>query len=282
MPSPRRTTQFWLQALLRRRSRVLSHGPLESEAVPFATEEERRAAIRFFNAALRAEESGYQKASELSGRFRQSDPDLSRVLDLYGREEAWHHELITALLPRLGGGVTPMGKVTRTFYGLYGRAKAMDTILLTNLMFETIGATTYRLALGTVAEPTLRSMLETLAHDEAFHVPLNVHFLREAASEGRAPSLRLKLIFRALHLSLLLLPWASRPKAQDFDRVGAITLSRAYADALFKVFDGAPELGLRLPNWPQRLLGWAERRFSQAQGEERPILESPTQTEIDA
>jgi rubrerythrin len=281
MAKARRTTQFWLEALERRRTRIETHAPLERAPIEFQSEEERIAAVRFFNAALRAEESGYSKASELSARFQETDPDLSRVLALYGKEEAWHHDLITELLPRLGGEVSNMGKVTRTFYRLYGRAKSMDTILLTNLMFETIGASTYRLALSTVKEPTLRSMLQTLAQDEAFHVPLNVHFLREVACHGKAPRWGLRLVFRTLHWSLLLLPWASRPKARAFDQLGAIALSKAYAEALHKVFDSAPELGLRLPRWPERVLGWAESQLG-SPAEVKSTLENPAHSEIDA
>ena len=70
----------------------------------------------------------------------------------------------------------------------------METIVLTNLMFETIGATTYRLALRSVKQPLARQMLTILTRDESFHVPLNVHFLREmlARHPGRS-RLRLKV-----------------------------------------------------------------------------------------
>jgi hypothetical protein len=256
MQPERRSTRFWLDALERRRPRMASHPIYGAGEIHFANERERNAAIRFFNAALRAEESGFQKAHELADQFREADPDLARVLELYGKEEGWHHELLMDFLPRIGGAVRPMGRVTRAFYSLYGRARAMDTILLTNLMFETIGATTYRLALRTVEEPATRSMLQTLTKDEAFHVPLNVHFLREALkAEGRA-SFRLQVIFRFLYGSLLLLPWASRPKAEAFDRIDALTLSRAYSDALRRVFESEPELGLRPPGWMNSVLNW--------------------------
>ncbi len=103
------------------------------------------AAIAFFNAAYRAEESGLKQAHELAGVVERWDPELAECLRLYGDEEGWHRELLTEFLAYLGGQVKPMGKVTGTFYRLYGRAERMETIVLTNLMFETIGSTTYRL-----------------------------------------------------------------------------------------------------------------------------------------
>ena len=51
----------------------------------------------------------------------------------------------------IGGSVRPMGRTTRTFYKLYARAERMESIVLVNLMFETIGSTTYRLADAMVA-----------------------------------------------------------------------------------------------------------------------------------
>jgi hypothetical protein len=251
---PPRTTRFWLEALQRRRTRIEGEAPFAAEPLEFESQAEREAAVRFFNAALRAEESGLTQAHALALKFEAVDPDLAQVLRLYGDEEGWHHKLLLEFLPLVGGSVRPMGKVTRTFYRLYGRAKNIDTILLTNLMFETIGATTYRLALGTVKQPKAQLMLRILAQDEAFHVPLNIHFLREAVARGGGPGRRLKWVFLALYLSLGLLPWASRPKARAFDRISATALSLAYLEALTKVFDGEPGLGLRAPGWPSRLL----------------------------
>jgi len=251
---PPRSTQFWLEALRRRRARIEGDAPFSSEPIHFDSELEREAAVRFFNAALRAEESGLTQAHALAEQFEPLDSDLAEVLRLYGDEEGWHKQLLLEFLPLFGGEVRPMGRVTRTFYRLYGRAKRIDTILLTNLMFETIGATTYRLALGTVKEPQAQLMLRVLAQDEAFHIPLNVHFLRQAILRDGQPEARLKWVFLLLYLSLGLLPWASRPKARAFDRISAPVLALAYLEALGKVFESETGLGLRPPRWPRSLL----------------------------
>ena len=97
---------------------------------------EQRAAVAFFNAAYRAEESGLRQAHELADEVRRWDPELAECLALYGDEEGWHRELLTQFLGWLGGTVRPMGRTTRTFYGLYARAKRMESIVLVNLMFE--------------------------------------------------------------------------------------------------------------------------------------------------
>ena len=65
----------------------------------------------------------------------------------------------------------------RRAHETYARAEDLETIVLTYLMFETIGATMYRLALGHVKQPRLRHILTILARDESFHVPLNVPFI---------------------------------------------------------------------------------------------------------
>jgi hypothetical protein len=148
--------------------------------IAFATPEEHQAAIAFFNAAFRAEESGLRQAHELADEVARHDPDLAECLRLYGDEEGWHRELLTEFLTWLGGTVRPMGRTTRTFYDLYARARRMESIVLVNLMFETIGSTTYRLALRRATHPAVRQMLTILTRDESFHVPLNVHFLRAA------------------------------------------------------------------------------------------------------
>jgi len=122
------------------------------------------------------------------------------------------------------------------------------------LMFETIGATTYRLALGRVEHPAARQMLTILTRDESFHVPLNVLFLREVlARVPEASKRRLQRLHKLLFLSLVLLPIASRPKAQAFDRIGTRELSRAYARELGRLFQREPELGLS----PPRFVLWA-------------------------
>lgn len=227
-----------------------------SEPVNWSSSEERDAAIRFFNAAFRAEESGLRQAHQLADEVAHWDPDLGEVLRLYGNEEGWHRELLTEFLAHIGGDVRPMGHVTRTFYRLYARARRMETIVLVNLMFETIGATTYRLALGRVEHPAARRMLTVLTRDESFHVPLNVHFLRHVLARTPGPARRrLRRIYTLLFASLVALPLASRPKARAFDRIGTLELARAYAEHLGRLFAGEPDLGLPPPRSLLRLLG---------------------------
>jgi hypothetical protein len=214
----------------------------------WANESERGAALRFFNAAYRAEESGLRQAHELAAEVRTFDPELSEVLELYGNEEGWHRQLLTEFLAALGGKVEPMGRVTRTFFSLYGRATRMETIVLTNLMFETIGSTTYRMALRNVRQPAARQMLTILTRDESFHVPLNVHFLRKVlARTAPASRFRLRLLYHVLFVSLVLLPLASRPKAKAFDRLSTLELARGYARMLAGLFEREPDLGLSPP-----------------------------------
>ncbi len=234
-------------------------------SIEFSSDEERRAALKFFNAAFRAEESGLRQAHELSDEVRSWDPELAEVLKLYGDEEGWHRELLTGFLDHLGGGVQPMGRVTRLFYRAYARAERMETIVLTNLMFETIGSTTYRLALRNVREPHARKMLTILTRDESFHVPLNVHFLRRVlARTDPKRRRRLRVIHRLLFLSLVALPLASRPKARAFDGLSTLTLSRAYARELAKLFASEPELDFRAPRLLLSLLGIRESELVEA------------------
>jgi hypothetical protein len=225
--------------------------------IDFASDVERRAAQKFFNAAFRAEESGIHQAHELADTVRSWDPELAEVLRLYGNEEGWHRELLTEFLGELGGQVEPMGRVTRTFYKVYARAKRMDTIVLTNLMFETIGSTTYRIALGNVAEPATRRMLTILTRDEAFHVPLNVHFLRRVLEREPTALPRLRLF-----VSLVLLPLASRPKAKAFDRIETRDLMRAYALELGRLFSREHDLALSPPRPFLWLLGISPRELT--------------------
>jgi hypothetical protein len=226
-----------------------------STPLEFSSHEERRAAHKFFNAAFRAEESGLRQAHELADEVRSWDPDLSEVLKLYGSEEGWHRELVTQLLEYLGGEVQPMGRVTRTLYSLYARARRMETIVLVNLMFETIGATTYRMALSEVTYPAARQMLTILTRDESFHVPLNVHFLRLILERYPERKRRLRPIFYLLFFSLVALPLASRPKAEAFDKITVKKLSRGYASQLGALFLNEPSLGLTPPSFLLRLLG---------------------------
>ena len=97
-------------------------------------------------------------------------------------------------------------------------------------------------------------MLTILTRDESFHVPLNVLFLREVLARAPAGAKRrLRRLHKLLFLSLVLLPIASRPKAQPFDRIGTRELARAYARELARLFQREPELGLS----PPRVVLWA-------------------------
>jgi hypothetical protein len=254
-PAPTaRPTAWWLSALKRRAERQHDDDPAH-EPLRFDSEEQRRAALKFFNAAFRAEESGIRQAHELADDVAAWDPELAEVLHLYGNEEGWHRELLTDFLAELGGRVEPMGRVTRTFYRVYARAKRMDTIVLTNLMFETIGSTTYRLALGNVTQPAARRMLTILTRDEAFHVPLNVHFLRRVLERDASGKRRLRRLYRLLFVALILLPLASRPKARKFDGIATGDLMRAYALELGRLFAREHDLELTPPGLLLRLLG---------------------------
>lgn len=259
-----RPTSWWKTTLERRAERMHDEYVDLATPIEFSGEEERKAAIKFFNAAFRAEESGLRQAHELAAEVREWDADLARVLELYGNEEGWHRQLITEYLGYLGGEVQPMGRITRTLYRLYGRAKRMETIVLVNLMFETIGATTYRLALRRVDHPSARHMLTILTRDESFHVPLNVHFLRRIRERDPASFQRVRPIFRLLFATLLLLPWASRPKAQAFDHIDRRDLTRAYAEQLGRLFENEPELGLRPPAWILWLVGLRRAELQQS------------------
>jgi hypothetical protein len=216
-----------------------------SSPQPFAAPEEQEAAIAFFNAAFRAEESGLRQAHELAGELERDDPELAECLRLYGDEEGWHRDLLTRFLAWLGGNVRPMGPTTRTFYGLYARAQRMESIVLVNLMFETIGSTTYRLALRTATHPSVRHMLTILTRDESFHVPLNVHFLRHAiARSGARSRSRLRALYHGTYVALVASTAASRRRAERFDRIPVRVLGRAYAEELARLFLEEEDLGL--------------------------------------
>jgi hypothetical protein len=254
-----RPTSWWLAALRRRAVRMhddyLADGPIE-----FESDAEREACIRFFNAAYRAEESGLTQAHQLADEVRAWDPELAECLVLYGNEEGWHRELLEGLLARLGGPADakprPMGPITSTFYRVYGSARHMETIMLTNLMFETIGSTTYRLALGRVRQPILKQMLTILARDESFHVPLNVHFIRQIlARTGRLRRLKLRAVYQLVYWALVASSAASRRVAESFDHISFRELSTAYAENLGRLFLHQPDLGLQPPRALLALLG---------------------------
>ena len=215
-----------------------------SQPVAFASPDEKAAAIAFFNAAFRAEESGLRQAHELADEIARWDGELAECLKLYGDEEGWHRELLTQFLTWLGGEVRPMGRTTRTFYRLYGRAKRMESIVLVNLMFETIGSTTYRLALRQAEHPAVRQMLTILTRDESFHVPLNVHFLRAAIARAPQARPRLRAIYHATFLALVASTVPSRRRALRFDRISRPVLARAYAEQLARLFLDESGLGL--------------------------------------
>jgi hypothetical protein len=254
MGATSRPTSFWLAALRRRSAHQHDELGLD-EPISWNSNEERRAAAKFFNAAFRAEESGLRQAHELADEVAELDPDLAEVLRLYGAEEGWHRELLEGLLARIDGGIQPMGTVTGLFYRVYARARRMETIVLVNLMFETIGATTYRMALRNVRHGAARRMLTVLTRDESFHVPLNVHFLRIVLARNPEALPRLRRIYRLLFASLVLLPLASRPKAKAFDGIPTLALARGYAEQLARLFIHEPELGLEPPRLLLALLG---------------------------
>lgn len=251
-----RPTSWWLAALKKRAERMYDEHLDLSKPIEWASEEERQSAIAFFNAAYRAEESGLTQAHELADEVRQWDPDLAECLRLYGNEEGWHRELLTEFLAHIGGEIRPMGKVTGTFYKLYGRAERMETIVLTNLMFETIGSTTYRLALRRATHPAIRQMLTILTRDESFHVPLNVHFLRQILA--RTPWIarqRLKPLYHLLYASLIASSYASRRRALKFDKIPFPVLSKAYAEHLGRLFVHEHDLALKPSSTLLRMFG---------------------------
>jgi hypothetical protein len=247
LPADSRPTSFWLRLLKQRRERMYDDKLDLSQPVTWASEEERKAAIAFFNAAFRAEESGLRQAHEIAGDVETWDPELAETLRLYGDEEGWHRELLTEFLGWLGGEVRPMGPTTTTFYKLYARAKRPETIVLVNLMFETIGSTTYRLALRTAKpHPTIRQMLTILTRDESFHVPLNVHFLRRMTEHRRGSAVdraRLRAVYHTLSVALAASAAASRRRAKQFDNIPFRTLARAYTEQLGRLFVNADDLG---------------------------------------
>lgn len=255
----RRPTSWWLRMLQKRAERMYDEKLDLSEPIVWSSEAERLAAIAFFNAAFRAEEAGLKQAQELAKEIEPWNPELAECFRLYGNEEGWHRELLTEFLDHIGGTVKPMGRVTRTFYHAYGKAKRLETIVMTNLMFETIGSTTYRIALGRSRHPAVRHVLKVLARDELFHVPLNVHFLREALAHENPPSrLRLQFIYNLLYVSLILSAYASRRRTKLFDGISFAELAHAYAEQMARIFVKEPDLDLRPPALLLRLLGLSE------------------------
>ncbi|APR88217.1 hypothetical protein A7982_13566 [Minicystis rosea] len=259
--------------MLRRRAERMYEEKLDlREPIHFASEEERAAAIAFFNAAYRAEESGLTQAHALADEIGARDPDLAECLRLYGNEEGWHRELLTEFIAYLGGTIKPMGRVTGTFYRVYGQADRVETIVLTNLMFETIGSTTYRLALRRATHPAVRHVLAILTRDESFHVPLNVHFLREAMAnmEGGpaarlAMRLRLQGLYHLLYVALIASSAASRRRAEAFDHIPFSELSKAYAEHLGRLFMHERDLAFTPSSMLLRLFGLDREKLADAE-----------------
>jgi hypothetical protein len=105
-------------------------------------------------------------------------------------------------------------------------------------------------------------MLTILTRDEAFHVPLNVHFLRRVLERDPSGLSRLKRLYTLLFASLVLLPLASRPKAQAFDQIETRALMRAYALELGRLFAREHDLALTPPTLVLRLLGIAPEELT--------------------
>jgi hypothetical protein len=259
-----RPTAWWLE-ILRRRAEGMDAETLDlSQPVEFASDAERRACIAFFNGAYRAEESGLAGAHKLAEEVRAWDPALAECLVLYGNEEGWHRQLLGQFLAHVGGEVRPMGWMAGSFYRTYAKAERMESVMLTNLMFETIGATTYRLSLRRVAQPLPRQVLKILTRDEAFHVPLNVHFIREILKRHPERSrLRLKAVYQLVFHSLVLMSWGSRKVAQDFDRIPLRELTTAYVENLGRLFAQEPDLRFAPPRHLLRAFGVTKERLAQ-------------------
>lgn len=259
-----RPTAWWLE-ILRRRAERMDEETLDlSRPVEFASDAERRACIAFFNAAYRAEESGLAGAHKLAEEVREWDPALADCLVLYGNEEGWHRGLLGQFLAHIGGEVRPMGWMAGSFYKTYSKAERMESIMLTNLMFETIGATTYRLSLRRVTQPLPRQVLKILTRDEAFHVPLNVHFIREILKRHPERSrLRLKAVYQLVFHSLVLMSWGSRKVAKEFDQIPLRELTTAYVENLGRLFAQEPDLDFSPPRHLLRAFGVTDERLAQ-------------------
>jgi hypothetical protein len=106
-------------------------------------------------------------------------------------------------------------------------------------------------------------MLTILRRDEAFHVPLNVHFMREVlARKPEVSRRRLQLIYHLLFVTLVASTVASRRRAQRFDNIPVGVLARAYAEQLAGLFAHEADLGLTPPHWLLRLMGIDRRALT--------------------
>ncbi len=262
-----RPTSWWLETLKKRAERMYDEHLDLSKPVVFESDGERAACIKFFNAAYRAEESGLAGAHKLAGDVRAWDPELADCLVLYGNEEGWHRELLDEFLAHIGAGVTDMGRMVKGFYSSYAKAERMETIMLTNLMFETIGATTYRLSLRNVKQPLVRQVLTILTRDESFHVPLNVHFIREILKHHPERSrTRLKAIYQMVFHSLVLMSFGSRKVAQDFDHITWKDLTKAYVENLGRLFVNEPDLDFQPPRHLLAAFGLSRAGLKETEG----------------
>ena len=259
-----RPTSWWLDILKRRAERMYDEKLDTSQPVEFSSDEERKACVAFFNAAYRAEESGLSGAHKLAAEVREWDPELAECLVLYGNEEGWHRELLEEFLHHIGGAVTPMGWMVGSFYRSYSKAERMESIMLTNLMFETIGATTYRLSLRRVAQPLPRQVLKILTRDESFHIPLNVHFIREILKRHPERSrFRLKLVYQVVFHSLVAMSYGSRKVAKNFDRIPFRELTTGYVENLGRLFAQEQDLDFRPPRHLLRAFGVTEEKLAE-------------------
>ena len=262
-----RPTSWWLDILKRRAAKMYDEKLDLSKPVEFESDAERRACIAFFNGAYRAEESGLAGAHRLAEEVRAWDPELAECLVLYGNEEGWHRELLEEFLRHIGGSVNPMGWMVGSFYRTYGKAERMESVMLTNLMFETIGATTYRLSLRGVTQPLARQVLKILTRDESFHIPLNVHFIREILKHHPERSRRrLKLIYQVVFHSLVLMSYGSRKVAEEFDHVTARELTTAYVENLGRLFAHEADLDFRPPRHLLRAYGINDAKLATSDG----------------
>jgi len=262
-----RPTSWWLEILKRRAERMYEEKLDLSKPVEFSSDEERKACIAFFNGAYRAEESGLAGAHKLAEEVRAWDPELAECLVLYGNEEGWHRELLEEFLHHIGGEVTPMGWMVSSFYKTYSKAERMESIMLTNLMFETIGATTYRLSLRGVSQPLARQVLKILTRDESFHIPLNVHFIRSMLERHPGRSrFRLRLIYQVVFHSLVAMSYGSRKVAERFDHVTSRELTTAYVENLGRLFAHEADLDFAPPKHLLRAYGITDERLAESDG----------------
>jgi hypothetical protein len=112
-----------------------------------------------------------------------------------------------------------------------------------------------------------------LTRDEAFHVPLNVHFLRRVLERDPSGMPRLRRLYLLLFCALTLLPLASRPKARAFDGIATRDLMRAYALELGRLFAREHDLAFEPPKLLLRLLGISSRDIT------HELAASPTSVE---